>query len=931
MANIPLQYPFPYKTNNNTGFTNSVEFVNVTVLGDVTIDQNLTVAGTITTSDLTVGDDLIVQGNFDASVIRAFGVWDVPTTTVTGAGAWMGFDASGRTIFANRKSTAGQTNAFLWYTYSETNAFSAELMHLNGTRLEVGTRLDIRRNDETVRLIGVDHTYLSYYVGATRYGYTGFSNPGSSDMVIWNERPTGHVIIDMSNTSGLLRSFKPIILQETVTIRIAPGSATYSYILPSSAGTTGQVLTSAGAGNPLYWSAGGGGGGGTVTNVTATSPLGVTSGTTTPNISITSSTGSGAVVLQTGPTINGELLLDSPGTNDGFIKFTSGANINYIQSGLQLTTGSSADLRFTNMNAGATFMTIKDTGNVGIGTISPTQKLQVNGTVLAYGSGASDSRGFQSGNSSRVYTAGIRGDISNSYVIVDETALVDRLCITSAGNVGIGTVSPTQKLEVNGTVLAYGSGASDSRGFQSGNSSRVYTAGIRGDISNSYVIVDETALADRLCITSAGNVGIGTLSPTQKLDVNGPVFIKEQLFIDSAGTNDGFLRLTSVGNINYIQSALTQVSGSSADLRFTTMDATTTFMTIKDTGNVGIGTTTPGSKLAVSGTGAFQDSLNVSKAGTGVNTEINIVSGTVGAASLANTSTLNFGTVGGGGGTVWTSLQNLYTAADGYHIKVSADRLVSTSAIVGKFFIRIDSNTPTDCFSKLESDSGNSGLEIRAINGVAYLDMTAKTPSPGVDYDFRISKQNNNDVSFLNPHSGSFIFDKTVRATNFTTNGLQSFTYEASTFTPRLGAYRRPNGQLYELGVLPTATITATYVTQTGRYVKIGKQLTMNIELRWTIATSGLAPDDYDICIILPDAFNSPDSMGCPGACLNYPNVITGITNPMGTILQYPTKNTGGNVSAVFPVTNNNTIAYPLFAPGATQILQFSFSYVTTS
>ena len=142
-------------------------------------------------------------------------------------------------------------------------------------------------------------------------------------------------------------------------------------------------------------------------------------------------------------------------------------------------------------------------------------------------------------------------------------------------------------------------------------------------------------------------------------------------------------------------------------------------------------------------------------------------------------------------------------------------------------------------------------------------------------------------------------------------------------------AYRRPTGLAYELsGSLPgPCSITASYSVQTGRYVRVGQNLTLNIEIRWTISTSGVGPDDYDIFVWIPDGFN-PNAIAVAGPCLNFPNTIGGITNPMGILAQYPSFNAGGNVCGLFPTTGTGQIAYPIFAPGGTQILQFAMTYV---
>jgi hypothetical protein len=97
-----------------------------------------------------------------------------------------------------------------------------------------------------------------------------------------------------------------------------------------------------------------------------------------------------------------------------------------------------------------------------------------------------------------------------------------------------------------------------------------------------------------MTVTSSGNVGIGTATPAQKLDVVGAIQTSSNLFVD--------------GSIIYInrQQALFQGANSLTlgnaaywtSLRYGHTSTTThSFLA----GNIGIGTTTPNEKLTVSG------------------------------------------------------------------------------------------------------------------------------------------------------------------------------------------------------------------------------------------------------------------------------------------------------------------------------------------
>ena len=119
-------------------------------------------------------------------------------------------------------------------------------------------------------------------------------------------------------------------------------------------------------------------------------------------------------------------------------------------------------------------------------------------------------------------------DLSTNDVVAIKTADTERLRIDSGGNVGIGTSSPTQNLDVSGT----------------GNQAIAITSTDSGDTSINFADTDNNigkltyqhssnAMlfrvndAERMRIDSTGKVGIGYSSPASKLNVNGTVYFNK--------------------------------------------------------------------------------------------------------------------------------------------------------------------------------------------------------------------------------------------------------------------------------------------------------------------------------------------------------------------------------------------------------------------
>ena len=314
-------------------------------------------------------------------------------------------------------------------------------------------------------------------------------------------------------------------------------------------------------------------------------------------------------------------------------------------------------------NQGSDKLVVDLNGNVGIGTTNPERALHVVGTGRAILVGSNNAV-----NIAKFYnTATTNSTFKGLDFVVNSTAAAmiktyempltfgtsnsagvdatERMRITPSGNVGIGTTSPSEKLSVSGNILAQDSGVlagvgGDKDGFifhdlYTGSGNYYGYKAFTGGNTRLSIVTDGT---ERLTVLVGGNVGIGTTSPSEKLDVRGNVHIEASSPSITLKHTSGFTQDYSITNQGDLTIEKNGVDGGgsfiikdendrtpldvsmglispdivvSGNLIVKDRDGTTTNLYVNENnGNVGIGTTVPTAKLQIdstSGWGVFTE------------------------------------------------------------------------------------------------------------------------------------------------------------------------------------------------------------------------------------------------------------------------------------------------------------------------------------
>lgn len=310
----------------------------------------------------------------------------------------------------------------------------------------------------------------------------------------------------------------------------------------------------------------------------------------------------------------------------------SGTNVLSISN-----TGTGNSFLVNDAASDTTPFVIDAAGNVGIGTTAPSYLLDINGNarvsgIIIAGSDVwvSPSQQLYLNTGTGLSMNGGGGNLSFNF------SWSPKVIFTSAGNIGIGTTAPTNLLSLGGdaartiwmersaTAAATGNSLTlQAGGTKSGNTDQnggdlVLSSGTATGTGSSNITfktasAGTTGTTDRapttaMTILGNGNVGIGTSNPAKMLDVK-IASHGDGIRIQSAGTYVPMFRIGSE-NASGRNWGITVDDANFGGMDFRVSNAAqgdpfsagAIKMSLLSSGNVGIGTTSPGSTLDVKGT-----------------------------------------------------------------------------------------------------------------------------------------------------------------------------------------------------------------------------------------------------------------------------------------------------------------------------------------
>jgi len=337
-------------------------------------------------------------------------------------------------------------------------------------------------------------------------------------------------------------------------------------------------------------------------------------------------------------------------------------------------------------------MRITSAGNVGIGTTSPNANLEIDGgssnAFIQFTTPNTNYAGIRFGDPQSINAGRIQYYHGAGALEFDTEVRF----VFQGGNVGIGTDNPTQTLDVDGAIITEDYRSAGTFFLTSGDDWR-----FRSDTGS-----------ERMRINSAGNVGIGTDSPIRKLHLHKGDSSLNYIQITNSTTGAGGGDGVSFG----ITSDEVAIWNNRENTATTISTNNTERIRITNTGNVGIGTTTPDTVLEV-----VNDVDNSTNTATDVNAGILIHNG-----DSSGTAVLKLRGSGGDSGAVVFG-GGIGAASDKFHI-ISRHNQTKRFTVQANGNVGVGASSPTSkltvAVGDIETSGVGYGLILKSPNGTRY-------------------------------------------------------------------------------------------------------------------------------------------------------------------------------------------------------------------